>query len=61
MMDGKKESLYTDGNSFLSLHNHHFCNGKSPDKAGTFLLAQSTTHTNQENSALLSFNVAVKF
>ena len=58
-MDGKKESLYTDGNSFLSLHNHHFCNGKSPDKA--FLVAQSTTHTNQENSALLSFNVAVKF
>ena len=53
-MDGKKESLYTDGNSFL-------INGKSPDKAGTFLVAQSTTHTNQENSALLSFNVAAKF
>ena len=41
MMDGKKESLYTDGNTFLSLHNHHFCNGKSPDKAGTFLVAHA--------------------
>ena len=30
-------------------------------KAATFLIAKNTTHINQENSALLSFNVDVKF
>ena len=45
-MDGKEESLYTDGNSFLGLHNHHVCNGEPPDKAETFVMAKKTTHTN---------------
>ena len=40
----------------LSLHSHQVCNGKPPDKAVTFLMAKNTTHTNQENSAPLSFN-----
>ena len=63
MMDGKEESLCTDDNSFLgnSLHSHHVCNGKPPDQAVTFLMAKKTSHTNQENSALLSFNFDVKF
>ena len=61
VMDGKEESLGTDGNSFLGLHGHHVCSGEPPDKAVTFLMAKNTTHTNQENSALLSFNVDVKF
>ena len=60
-MDGKEESLCTDGNSLLSLHSHHVCNGKPPDKAVTFLMAKKTTHTNYcKNIALLSFNVDVK-
>ena len=37
-MDGKKESLGTDGNSFLGLNGHHVCNGEPPGKAGTFLM-----------------------
>ena len=60
-MDGKEDSLCTDGNSFLGLHSHHFCNGKPPDKAVTFLMDKNTSHTNQENSALLSFNVDVAY
>ena len=60
-MDGKEESLCTDGNSPLSLYSHHVCNGKPPDKAVTFLMAKKTTHTNHcKNIALLSFNVDVK-
>ena len=58
-MDGKEESLCTDANSFLGLHSHHVCNGKPPDKAVTSLMAKNMI--NQENSALLSFNVDVKF
>ena len=60
-MDGKEESLCTDGNSFLGLHSHYVYNGKPLDKAVTFLMAKNTAHTNQENSALLSFNVDIKF
>ena len=60
-MDGKEESLCTDGNSFLGLHSHYVYNGKPPDKAVTFLMAKNTTHTNQENSAILGFNVDIKF
>ena len=60
-MDGKGESLCTDGNSFPGLHSHHVCNGKPPDKAVAFLMTKKTTHTNQENSALLSFNFDLKF
>ena len=60
-MDGKEENLGTDGNSFLGLFSHHVCNGAPPDKAVTFLMVKNTTHTNQENSALLSFNFVVKF
>ena len=60
-MDGKGESLCTDGNSFPGLHSHHLCNGKPPDKAVAFLMTKKTTHTNQENSALLSFNFDLKF
>ena len=60
-MDGKEESLCTDGNSFLGLHSHYVYNGKPPDKAVTFLMAKNTTNTNQENSAILSFNVDIKF
>ena len=59
VMDGKEGSLCTNGNSFLSLHNYHVCNGKPPDKAVTFLMPKNTT--NQENSSLLSFHVDVKF
>ena len=44
---------------FWALHRHYVCNGKPPDKAVTFLIAKNTT--NQENSALLSFNVDVIF
>ena len=60
-MDGKEESLVTDGNSFLGLFSHLVCNGAPSDKAVPFLVAKNTTHTNQENSALLSFNFDVKF
>ena len=56
-----RESLSTDGNSFLGLHRNHACNGKPPDEAVTFLMAENTTHTNQENSALLIFNFDVIF
>ena len=59
-MDGKGESLCTDGNSFPGLHSHHVCSGKPPDKVVAFLMAKKTTHTNQENSALLSFNFDLK-
>ena len=57
-MDGKGESLCTDGNSFPGLHS---IGGKPPDKAVAFLMAKKTTHTNQENSALLSLNFDLKF
>ena len=59
-MDGKEESLCTDGNSFPGLHSHH---GKPPDEAFFFFffMAKKTTHTNRENSALLSFNFDVKY
>ena len=50
-----------DGNSFLGLHSHHVSKGKAPDKARIFLMARKTIRTNQENGALLSFNVDVKF
>ena len=60
-MDGKGESLCTDGNSFPGLHSHHVCSEKPPDKAVAFLMAKKTTHTNQENSALLSFSFDLKF
>ena len=60
-MDSKGESLCTDGNSFPGLHSHHVCSGKPPDKVVAFLMAKKTTHTNQENSALLSFSFDLKF
>ena len=44
-MDGKEESLCTDGN-FLVLHNRYVYNGKPPDKAVTFLMANKAYHTN---------------
>ena len=59
-MGGKKESLCTDGNSLLGLHSHYVCYVKPPDKEVTFLMAKKTTHTNQKNIVLLSFNVYVK-
>ena len=37
------------------------CIGEPPNKAVTFLTAKNTTHTNQENSAPLSFNFDVIF
>ena len=49
-MDGKEESLCTDGNSFLGLHSHYVYNGKPPDKAVTFLMAKNTAHTNHSTS-----------
>ena len=58
-MDGKEESLGTDGDSFLGLHSHHVCSGEPP--AVTFLMAKNTTHTCQEYSASLSFNFDVIF
>ena len=48
------------GREFLGLFSHHVCTGAPSDKAVTFLVAKNTTHTNQENSALLSFNFDVK-
>ena len=60
-MDGKEDSLCTDGNLFPGLHTRHVCNGKPPHKAEAFLMAKKTTHTNQENRALLRFNFNVKF
>ena len=59
-MGGKEESLCTDGNSLLGLHSHYVCYVKPPDKEVTFLMAKKTTHTNQKNIVLLSFNVYVK-
>ena len=56
-MDAKEENLCTDDNSFLDLHSHHVCNGGPSDKAVSFSYGLKTTHTNQENGALLSFNV----
>ena len=61
VMDGKEESLGTDGNSFLGLHSHYVCSGEPPEKAVTFLMAKNTTHTCQENIAPLSFNFDVIF
>ena len=55
-MDGKEESLCTDGNSFLGLHSHYVYNGKPPDKAVTFLMAKNTAHTNQE---IVQFSVSM--
>ena len=40
---------------------HHVCSGKPPNKTGTFLMAKKTTNTNQDYSALFSFNVDVTF
>ena len=60
-MDGKEDSSCTDGNFFPGLHTRHVCNGKPPDKTEAFLMAKKTTHTNQENRALLRFNFYVKF
>ena len=59
-MYGKEESSCTGENSFVGLLSHHICNRKPSDKAGTFLMAQKTTHTNQEKSALPCFNFDVK-
>ena len=60
MSDGwQGREFITDANSFLGLHSHHVCNGKPSDKEVTSLMAKNMT--NQENSALLSFNVDVKF
>ena len=59
-MGGKKESLCTDGNSLLGLHSLYVCYVEPPDKEVTFLMAKKTTHTNQKNIVLLSFNVYVK-
>ena len=47
--------------SFRGLHDHHVCDEKPPDKAVTSSMAKNTTHTNQEKSALLSFNFDVEF
>ena len=47
--------------SFQGLHDHHVCDEKPPDKAVTSSMAKNTTHTNQEKSALLSFNFDVEF
>ena len=57
-MNGKGESLSTNGNFFSD---HHVSNGRPPDKAVTFLMAKKRTHTNHENGALLSFSIDVKF
>ena len=35
-MDGKEDSLCTDGNSFPGLHSLYVCNEKPPDKAVAF-------------------------
>ena len=59
-MDGKEDSLCTDGNSFSGLHSHHVCNEKPPDKAGAFSWLRRN-HTNQENREFLSFNFLVIF
>ena len=45
-MDGKEESLFTDGNSFLVLHNRYVYNRKPPDKEVTFLMANKANHIN---------------
>ena len=56
-----RKSLGTARFKFLGLHGHHVYSGKPSDKAVTFLMAKNTTHTNQENSAPLSFNFDVIF
>ena len=61
MSDGYQGREFRYGNSFLGLHSHHVYNGKSSDKAVTFLVAKNTTQPNQENSAPLSFNFDVIF
>ena len=60
-MDGKEDSSCTDGNFFPGLLTRHVCKGKPPDKAEAFFMAKKTTHTNQENRALLRFNFHVKY
>ena len=56
-MDGKEESLCTVATLFGFCN--YVCNGKPPDKAGTFLMANIIMHTNEENIALRTFNVDV--
>ena len=61
MSNGCQGREFRYGNSFLGLHSLHVYNGKPSDKAVTFLTAKNTAHTNQENSAPLSFNFDVIF
>ena len=61
IVNSSSQEWVMDGNSFLGLHSHHVSKGKAPDKARIFLMARKTIRTNQENGALLSFNVDVKF
>ena len=61
MSDGCQGREFRNGNSFLGLHSYPVYSGKPSDKAVTFLVAKNTTHTNQENSAPLSFNFDVTF
>ena len=58
-MDGKEESLCTVATLFGFCN--YVCNGKPPDKAGTFLMANKINHTNEENIALRTFNVDVLY
>ena len=59
-MDAKEESLGTATLSWVCIA-ILFIVEKPSDKAVTFLMAKNTTHTNQENSAPLSFNFDVIF
>ena len=63
VIEHSEHSTYRDPTyaSFQGLHDHHVCNGKPPDKAVTLSMAENTTHTIQEKSALLSFNFDVEF
>ena len=63
VIEHSEHSTYRDPTyaSFQGLHDHHVCNGKPPDKAVAFFVAENTTHTNQEKSALLSFNFDAEF
>ena len=54
-MDGKEESLWTDGNSLPGLHSHHVCNGEPPNEAVNSLMAKNTSHSNQENNSSCQF------
>ena len=54
-MDGKEESLWTDGYSLLGLHSHHVCNGEPPNEAVNSLMAKNTSHSNQENNSSCQF------